>query len=196
MKKIVCILLTMTLFASCLYDAMYFLTDKDLEWMAPYKQGDTVLFQSSGGIDTMIVESKTLHNDHWPFVQNEGTDMYLGNASIKYGIQHDGELLKGDIVIIKKEEDCLYLGIHFGNRHYKCENEKELHFDSFTFEGIKYMDLIKVENSNSVLYDNYYLNTVYFIWSKSKGLLQYKYLNGEVYTFYKKLPYKKKGWFQ
>ena len=192
MRRIWPISILSILLVSCIYDAMYFLSDKDMEWMAPYSTNDTIIFTSSRGQDTMIVESKTLYNDHWPFVQNEGTDMYLGNASIKYGIQHGGELLKGDIVIIKKEEDCLYLGIHFGNRHYKCENEKELHFDSFTFEGIKYMDLIKVENSNSVLYDDYYLNTVYFIWSKSKGLLQYKYLKGDVYTFYKKLPYKRK----
>lgn len=191
MKKIIYTILGTFLLTSCLYDAMYFLSDKDMEWMAPYSTNDTIIFASSRGQDTMIVESKTLHNDHWPFVQNEGTNMYLGNASIEYSIRHDGELLKGEIVIIKKEEDCLYVGILFGNRHYKCENEKELHFDSFTFAGIKYMDLIKVENSNSILYDDCCLNTVYFIWSKSKGLLQYKYLNGEVYTFYKKLPNKK-----
>ena len=51
--------------------------------------------------------------------------------------------------------------------------------------------LIKVDDSNSELYTKEPFNTVYFIWSKSKGLLQYKYLNGDVYTFYKKLPYKK-----
>ena len=27
--------------------AMRFLSDKDLEWMASYEQGDTILFQSS-----------------------------------------------------------------------------------------------------------------------------------------------------
>ena len=37
-------------------------------------------------------------------------------------------------------------------------------------------------------------NTEYVYWSKSKGLLQYKYLNGEVYTFYKKLPYRQSWW--
>ena len=30
MKKNVCIFLIMTLFVSCMYEAMYFLTDKDL----------------------------------------------------------------------------------------------------------------------------------------------------------------------
>ncbi len=30
--------------------AMRFLSDKDLEWMASYEQGDTILFQSSNGI--------------------------------------------------------------------------------------------------------------------------------------------------
>ena len=42
-----------------MYEAMYFLTDKDLEWMAPYEQGDTVLFQSSNSIDTMTIDEIT-----------------------------------------------------------------------------------------------------------------------------------------
>ena len=110
MKKILFTIFGTFLLSSCLYDAMYFLSDKDMEWMAPYRTNDTIIFTSSRGQDTMIVESETLHNDHWPFVQNEGTDMYLGNASIKYGIQHDGELLKGDIVIIKKGRGLLIFG--------------------------------------------------------------------------------------
>ena len=36
--------------------AMRFLSDKDQEWMASYEQGDTILFQSSNGIDTMTID--------------------------------------------------------------------------------------------------------------------------------------------
>ena len=39
--------------------------------------------------------------------------------------------------------------------------------------------------------DNFEEVTKYFIWSKSKGLVEYKYQNGDVYTFYKKIPRKK-----
>ena len=57
--------------------------------------------------------------------------------------------------------------------------------------GAHYDDVIRIDDSNSTLYSNTSLNTEYLHWSKSKGLLEYKYLNGEVYTFYKKLPYRK-----
>ena len=46
--------------------AMRFLSDKDLEWMASYEQGDTILFQSSNGIDTMTIDEITLYNDDNP----------------------------------------------------------------------------------------------------------------------------------
>ena len=62
--------------------------------------------------------------------------------------------------------------------------------------GKVYSDVLMINDTvSSNVYEDEN-NCEYFIWSKSKGLLQYKYINGEVYTFYKKLPYKKKGWFQ
>ena len=79
MKKILYTIFGTFLLTSCLYDAMYFLTDKDLEWMAPYKQGDTVLFQSSGGIDTMTIDKFMLYNDDNPWRENEGTSIFMGN---------------------------------------------------------------------------------------------------------------------
>ena len=67
-----------------MYEAMYFLTDKDLEWMASYEQGDTVLFLSSNGIDTMTIDEITLYNDDNPWRENEGTSTFMGNSSFKY----------------------------------------------------------------------------------------------------------------
>ena len=61
----------------------------------------------------------------------------------------------------------------------------------YSFQGAKYDDVIIIDDSNSQIRVKSPYNCEYFIWSKSKGLLQYKYLNGEVYTFYKKLPNKK-----
>lgn len=64
-----------------MYEAMYFLTDKDLEWMASYEQGDTVLFLSSNEIDTMTIDEITLYNDDNPWRENEGTSTFMGNSS-------------------------------------------------------------------------------------------------------------------
>ena len=191
MKKILYTILGTFLLTSCLYDAMYFLTDKDLEWMAPYKQGDTVLFLSSNEIDTMTVDEITLYNDDNSWRENEGTSTFMGNSSFMYTIRHSDEVIDGDFCIIKEDSMRLSLYLNLRRRRRIVYDEKELQLCSQNIEEIQYDDLIKVDDSNSELYTKEPFNTVYFIWSKSKGLLQYKYLNGEVYTFYKKLPYKK-----
>ena len=191
MKKILYTIFGTFLLSSCLYDAMYFLTDKDLEWMAPYKQGDTVLFQSSGGIDTMTIDKFMLYNDDNPWRENEGTSTFMGNSSFMYTIRHSDEVIDGDLCIIKEDSMRLSLYLNLRRRRRIVYDEKELQLCSQVIEGENYDDLIIVDDSNSELYTKEPFNTEYFIWSKSKGLLQYKYLNGEVYTFYKKLPCKK-----
>ena len=191
MKRWLYILLTITLFTSCLYDAMYFLTDKDLEWMASYEQGDTVLFLSSNEIDTMTIDEITLYNDDNPWRENEGTSTFMGNSSFKYTIKHHNELVDGDFCVLKEDSMRLSLYLNLRRRRRIVYDEKELQLCSQVIEGIQYDDLIKVDDSNSELYTKEPFNTEYFIWSKSKGLVEYKYLNGEVYTFYKKMPRKK-----
>ena len=191
MKKSVCIFLIMTLFVSCMYEAMYFLTDKDLEWMASYEQGDTVLFQSSNSIDTMTVDEITLYNDDNPWRENEGTSTFMGNSSFKYTIRHSEEMIKGKFLILKEDSLKMSIALRLRRRHLPLRDEKELQLCSQVIEGIQYDDLIIVDDSNSELYTKAPFNTEYFIWSKSKGLVEYKYLNGDVYTFYKKIPRKK-----
>ena len=191
MKKNVCIFLIMTLLVSCMYEAMYFLTDKDLEWMASYEQGDTVLFLSSNEIDTMTIDEITLYNDDNPWRENEGTSTFMGNGSFKYTIRHSEEMIKGKFLILKEDSLKMSIALRLRRRHLPLRDEKELQLCSQVIEGIQYDDLIIVDDSNSELYTKEPFNTEYFIWSKSKGLLQYKYLNGDVYTFYKKIPRKK-----
>ncbi|MGM9691501.1 MAG: hypothetical protein ACI3ZJ_11895 [Bacteroidaceae bacterium] len=191
MKHWLYILLTITLFTSCMYEAMYFLTDKDLEWMASYEQGDTVLFLSSNEIDTMTIDEITLYNDDNPWRENEGTSTFMGNSSFKYTIKHHGEMINGKFLIVKEDSLKMSIAIRLYRRHMSLIDEKELQLCSRSIGGTQYDNLIEVNDSNSELYTKDPFNTEYFIWSKSKGLLQYKYLNGDVYTFYKKIPRKK-----
>ena len=114
----------------------------------------------------MTIDEITLYNDDNPWRENEGTSTFMGNSSFKYTIRHHNELVDGDFCVLK--EDSMRLSLYLNLRR-----------------------RIKVDDSNSELYTKEPFNTEYFIWSKSKGLLQYKYLNGDVYTFYKKIPYKK-----
>ena len=191
MKHWLYILLTITLFTSCMYEAMYFLTDKDLEWMVSYEQGDTVLFLSSNEIDTMTIDEITLYNDDNPWRENEGTSTFMGNSSFKYTIKHHGEMINGKFLIVKEDSLKMSIAIRLYRRHMSLIDEKELQLCNMNTIGAQCDDVIKIDDSNSTLYSNTPQNTEYVCWSKSKGLLQYKYLNGEVYTFYKKIPRKK-----
>ena len=73
---------------------MRFLSDKDLVWMASYEQGDTILFQSSNGIDTMTIDDITLYNDDNPWRENEGFSTYMGNSAFEHSISSMVENLK------------------------------------------------------------------------------------------------------
>ena len=143
MKKTIFILLTLALFSSCLYEAMYFLTDEDLEWMAPYEKGDTILFQSSNGMDTMTIDEITLYNDDNPWRENEGTSTFMGNSSFMYTIRHSDEVIDGDFCIIKEDSMRLSLYLNLRRRRRIVYDEKELQLCSQNIEEIQYDDLIR-----------------------------------------------------
>ena len=95
-------------------------------------------------------------------------------------------------MIVKKNEKVMELYLLFKERALKFVDKRELQMTTIVVDGVEYDDAIIVDDSNSQPLHNALYYCDYFIWSKSKGLLQYKYRNGEVYTFYKKLQYKRK----
>ena len=186
------------LFTSCIYTAMYHFSDSDLEWLSPYEQGDTVLFSSSEGMDTMIVEEKKKHDYYLPFMANEASTEMHALGCIRNEILHNGSFVDNKLIIVKENANSLRVDYLFDFRGYSQYDDalKGFSFRKVQILGITYDDAIIIDDKNSVLNVKGDIASEYFIWSKSQGLLKYKYLNGEVYTFYKKLPYKKKGWFQ
>ena len=193
-QKFLFVLLGTFLFSSCLYDAVYNLDADELVWLEPYKQRDTVVFVSEEGkgMDTMIVYNKTLYNDHHAlFAPNEGTSVYNANGFVESTVFHGTEHFESVVHINKEKEDLMQVYLEFKERCLMFADEKELKMNRMVLNGVEYDDAIIVDDSNSEFLHNarYYCN--YFIWSKSKGLIQYQYMNGDTYTFYKKLPYKK-----
>ena len=194
MKKSVFILIpSVVLFTSCIYTAMYHFSNSDLEWLSPYEQGDTVLFSSSEGMDTMIVEEKKMHDYYLPFMANEASTEMHALGCISNEILHKGSFVDNTLVIVKENTNRLRVDYLFDFRGYSQYDDalKGFSFREVHILGKKYDDAIIIDNKNSVLNVKGDLACEYFIWSKSKGLLQYKYLNGDVYTFYKKIPRKK-----
>jgi len=180
------------LFSSCLYKAWYNFEGDDLAWMEPYKERDTVVFASSSGMDTMIVNKVTLNNSHPLFVPNEGTPVYNANGYIESIMFHNKAHYECELTIVKRKDDLMEVYLLFKERALMFVNQNELHLTNVVVNGIEYDDAVIVDDSNSAPRHNARYCCDYFIWSKSKGLLEYKYQNGEVYTFYKKLPYKRK----
>lgn len=193
-QKFLFVLLGTFLFSSCLYDAVYNLDADELVWLEPYKQRDTVVFVSEQGkdMDTMIVDNKTLYNDHHAlFRENEGSSVYTANGFYECTVFHHAGHFECGLLITKQKEDLMQVYLEFKERCLMFADEKELKMNRMVLNGVEYDDAIIVDDSNSEFLHNarYYCN--YFIWSKSKGLIQYQYMNGDTYTFYKKLPYMK-----
>lgn len=180
------------LFSSCLYKAWYNFEGDDLAWMEPYKERDTVVFASSSGMDTMIVNKVTLNNSHPLFVPNEGTSVYNAHGYIESIMFHNKAHYECELTIVKRKDDLMEVYLLFKERALMFVNQNELHLTNVVVNGIEYDDAVIVDDSNSAPRHNARYCCDYFIWSKSKGLLEYKYMNGDVYTFYKKLPYKRK----
>jgi hypothetical protein len=188
MRKILLFFLEALLLSSCFYDAVYNFDKEDLAWMDPYEQGDTVLFKSEHHMDTMFVKEAYLYNSTSRFMRNEASSVFNANAGFECILRHGNQLIRCRYGFIKRKEDELSVYMHTHKRFY-AQNQKDVHFQKVCCNGKDYDDAIVVNSSNSEINDSEKsLNNEYFIYSKSQGLLQYKYKDGEVYTLYKKTP--------
>ena len=98
MKKFSLSLLILITLISCDYNSVHLLDEDDLAWMEAYENGDTVLFASTEGMDTMFV-SRTIHNNsHPPFGIYCFTDHY-GNALFDNTIIHHQEKISQSFLI-------------------------------------------------------------------------------------------------
>ncbi|MBR1519618.1 MAG: hypothetical protein IJ635_00060 [Bacteroidaceae bacterium] len=186
------LVLSMFLVLSCQYSAVYTLNNEDLSWMSPYKKGDTVLFVSSDKVDTMIVDEFILHNSPPSIVPNEGTSIYYANGKIENIFFHQGGHFSSSLYVGKEDKDLVLVNLSLNHRKWRTTYSTSPQMQKVSFAGYEYNDVIIANESNSECSLKSADNCEYFIWSKSQGLIQYKYLDGDTYTFYKKLPYQVK----
>ncbi len=121
---------------------------------------------------------------------------HFGNAIYKGTIVHHQEKIEQRFLMVRGLDDKTQLSLIFNNR--LCN--ARLYDARFIFPKVKqkevevgdsvYHDCIIVDSLNNHVTYNYNsnLNCDYFVWSKSKGLIQYKYKSGETYSLYKILP--------
>ena len=200
MKKLVVLFLGVSLLASCIF-VNYLLSDDDLVWMSPYEYGDTIVFKSAIGIDSMVITGKRISNNYEYIAHSIGPTEHQGSAAFYGKMCHIGDSLEVLFKIQKNDETTLRFLIGFSERTcWKYRLYADSHLSSKRVKGIDYNDLacidsVDMEWPKHPIRSPYNIKNMY--WSKSKGLIQYEYLptdstQGDVYTYYKKLPYKPK----
>ena len=127
-----------------------------------------------------------------PFVENESSDTFHANASINFSINHSGSEISGWLIIVKKDDSITTLHIRIGDRQFNLDDTKQVVFSKKARTVNTLDDVISIDVRNSELYIKSKFTPDYFLWSKSKGLIQYQYQNGETYSIYKILPNKNK----
>ena len=166
--------LVMVLSLSTLSNTTYF-DDDDLMWVDSYIEGDTIRFVSNNGdTDTMIINDKRIYNS-WFNVNpvREKGPAYKATAYINYTILHNKEKLSGELNIVKYEKDKPVFGrLKLDNLSLDIYNKKN---------RIKEYRIGKEQIDDCMMSDtNCYEG--FFVWSKSKGLLQYQFGDGLIYT--------------
>ena len=175
---------------SCFYEAMYHISEKDKKWIEPYCQDDTILFRSGDDMDTMTIVEKGVADRIIPLVESEASSIFYGTASIDFTLKHKGRVIyPGWLIVVKESDNILSLSTRIDNRQFKVTDTRHVKYSAKQIGRTVFKDIIHVDSTNSELfsYDEYTPRS--FSWSKSKGLLQYVYPNGDTYTFYKRITH-------
>ena len=190
MRKISAILYSLMFLTSCTYSAMYHLSENDKIWVNMYSKDDVFLFHYGKNTDTLLIDQKNIKDRKSPFMQSEASDIYNGTGSLYFTIKHNGTTILCRLVIVKKDIDVLSISLRVGERKYSSPNANNIILSSLSIEGSDFFDVIFIDDNNSEILLANEWTPQSFVWSKSKGLLQYKYQTGETYSFYKKLTNK------
>ena len=198
MKKLVVLLFGVSLLVSCNL-TNYLMSDDDLVWMSPYEFGDTVLYKSSSGVDSLVITEKYISNDYEFVAHSIGPTESHGTAWYEGKMCHYGDSLKVLFQAQKGNDSTLCFLICFSERTcWKYRLYPDSNLDTMWVNGIEYDDFACID-SVDMNWPKHPIRSPYnikrMLWSKSKGLILYEYLptdstQGDVYTYNKKLPYK------
>jgi hypothetical protein len=149
-KKIVIVLLVLLsctgvflLLKISTWHAVFLFSEKDLEWLAPYHDGDMVFYTSPTGMDTMIV-SRNLYNAPGLLGLYCFSNFYAEGEYINT-IYHNGDRIDCELIIVKESDDYVNLMIDFDKRF----SEDELQVDETSTVIVKG----RVYNDAIILYD-------------------------------------------
>lgn len=163
----------------------------DLAWMKTYEIGDVEFFLSNkGNIDILLVRGKDTWNKFKIFRDNEGSNEYIAGGCFNYIVYHKSDTIDGYFSINKAfQSEPVLLSFSLADRF--CSDSFDdtgifgipQNLQSVKICGIEFHDCLIADDKNSD-WGKYQIEygVTSFVWSKSKGLLQYSFLGGEVFT--------------
>ena len=123
-------------------------------------------------------------------MQKEYDETYNGTASLHFTLKHKGCISNpGFLITIKYDKNTLSLSIRINKRQFKLYDTRHVKYSAKQIGRTLFKDVISVDSTNSKLFSYDESTPKSFLWSKSKGLIQYVYPNGDTYTFYKRIPH-------
>lgn len=164
----------------------------DLDWMSHYQTGDCEYFISQyGHMDALQVREKNIRNTYTLINNSIGNHSYIAGGHIHYIIVHKNDTIEGCWGVRKVEQnEPVFVSFRLGDRFNNDTGNAEEIF-SYVFpqiqpviiNGTKVTDCVVADDKNSD-WGKYQIGygVTGFVWSKSKGLLQYSFLGGEVFT--------------
>ena len=179
------------------YSEVTHMDDEDLRWIEKYEVGDCIHFYSdsdSNKKDLLIVYSKYIDNSEHRSVFFD--DKYA-DASMWYALFHRNHLLRGNLKITKENRFPVLIDLSLHNQNanlcdqqvlstddYAAKNYHLLQLKDTIISGIEYHDCLIIDETNSWQLETSEPSDEIqsFIWSKSKGLIQYTMKTGEVFT--------------
>ena len=172
---------------SCIYIDMNHFDRDDKVWLSPYNEGDTVLFRSRSGCDTLVVKKCYYNDTYVPFFFSTARNVMNAYSYVDMKVIHENDSLMC-MLGLEREDDGTRISINFDD---KLEEGKkaDIELNHKRIGKDDYNDIVFCTGKSSIYPSK---NIEHYYWSKSQGLIQYKYLTGETYSLYKILSNKNK----
>ena len=168
---------------TCIYHKITHLDSTELEWVNNRYVGEKKSFTSGNGIiDTAIITEVVVENSYSPFNSNPNVSSeYQAIACVYCKIIHNGDSIDGSLFIEKQDNsEPVYFHANLGDLYAFDVKQSP---SKFWVNNVPYDDCLIFDERNSSVSQSFKNDNpiISLVWSKSKGLLQYKFKDGTLF---------------
>lgn len=171
---------------TCFYHKMTHLSEDDLTWVNAYQIGDTCYYESNlGDYDIMVIKNIQVNNSINPF--NSGSSMVSSDyeASARMVMDFITRFKYDNSFFIRKDVDSNRLIISACVFDLSSEDLFPTPGRAMVGTECFYDCIVLDENNSHLRYHRREKTVKSFVWSKSKGLVQYTFNDGETFILKK-----------